>query len=219
MATVPLSVQQLQDNICFFEDFLYRDGPAHSDNAFRQQLLAIDEELTRVRTASHRRTMGQTSRVKQSEKALKKAHDNVVKMEDEIKRQRRQIRDLKAQTAQLERERSTNKLQVVAEARYRKHLMTISRKCEKYSGSVMGTFLDPNHFNHNFPPARRQQVEEKWFKWVKKELQFAAEMRETFKRVDVDGSSTGASGSTRSKRLCDDSSSGLVYGERKRLRF
>jgi hypothetical protein len=97
------------------------------------------------------------------------------------------------------------------------HLRTISRDYNKYSGSVLGAFDDPNTFIDVFPPAKRQQVEEKWFEWVKKELQFATEMRETFKRVH--GSSTGASGSTCSKRFCDDSSSGLVYGERKRLRF
>jgi hypothetical protein len=158
--------------------------------------------------------MARPSQTTVSKTALK---NTIVELEDEMARQRRHIQRLEAQTAQLKSERSANYKRLKAEERNRKRLETISRMYKKYSSSTLGTFMDPGLISIVYPSTQREQLEEEWFKWATKELQFATEMRDTFKRVH--GSSTGASESTCSKRFCDDSSSGLVYGERKRLRF
>lgn len=161
--------------------------------------------------------MAEASQIEESKMALDNVKNTITEMEDKVEHQRHHIQSLKAQNKFLRRQRREDILLLEADKRNRMHLTEISREYNEYRGSISGTFANPNDFLQVYTPTKRQQMEKKWFEWVKKELQFAKEMRETFKRVE--GSSTGVSGSTCSKRFCDDSSSGLVYGERKRLRF
>jgi hypothetical protein len=205
MTTTWIIIQHLQNNVDSVEDLIHRNSLNYADRPFYEQMLNEQyEELASVRTAqaaptaadslsdppaqrpsSSRCTMAQTPRITEPTTTPNKVNNTSVRTEDDIARQGdHYIQRLEAQAADYKRERSTNKLRLEAETRNRGHLKRLSRMYHRDRRSILGTFLAIKRSRSIFEPARRQRLEVEWFKWVEKELQFAKEVREAFKRVD-----------------------------------
>lgn len=115
--------------------------------------------------------------------ALDEVKNTITKFHSEFENLRLENEQLKDQIAIYERKLGENDRVREAGLRYRKHLKRLSRKFHTNPLETTGTFESPNDVRSWGPPVKYEQRETSWFEWIEKELQFAKEMREAFRRV------------------------------------
>ncbi|KAF3000253.1 hypothetical protein E8E13_007912 [Curvularia kusanoi] len=127
--------------------------------------------------------MAPDSQAKHTTAALDEIKDAITKFSDEFENLKRENEQLKDQVAHHKRKCDENDLVRAAGVRYREHLRRMSRTHHKDSRSVTWAFR-PACVSRFYAIRRRlEQKETLWFEWAEKELQFAKEMREAFRRA------------------------------------